>query len=116
MKNIGKALISFFSRRKKSATNSNNDGIEREYTFVWYKRMETKNKIHYTQPFRTKIVAKSREEAKEKLNQFILGKMTVVIIDGDKYDTSEINNINKTFEKAFKEMNTMFEKLGNKNS
>jgi hypothetical protein len=111
MEGLIKSLITFFSRKKKTTTNSNNDGIEREYTFIWYKRMETKNKIHYTQPFRTKIVAKSHKEAKEKLSNFVLGKMTLVIIDGEKYETTDIHNINKHFDKAFQEMNTLFEEL-----
>jgi hypothetical protein len=111
MKGITTAIIELFRRKKKTTDkNTNRNGIEREYTFIWYKRMETKNKVHYTQPFRTKIIAKNKEEAKEKLTQFALNKMTLVIIDDDKYEYSEINEIHKKFDTVFKEMENLFKK------
>jgi len=64
------------------------DSNLREYTFIWYKKMETKNRVDYTRPYRTKVKAKSFEEAKEKAIQFALSKMQLVIYEENPSNTN----------------------------
>jgi hypothetical protein len=53
-------MFNWFKKKKQE-----DEGIE--YSFIWYKKLESGNKTFYTQPFRTKVRAKSFEEAKEKI-------------------------------------------------
>ncbi len=77
-----------------------------EYTFIWYKKMKINRKTIYTQPCRTKVNAKNYKEAKEKLTQFVLKKMELIIIE-----ESEFNKIKipfKIFDSIFKKMDELF--------
>ena len=77
---------------------------ETEFTFIWYKKIQTGNKTHYTQPFRTKVKAKTREEAKVKLVNFVMKKMILHVIEEKDFDTTEIMKIQEEFTKKDMEM------------
>jgi hypothetical protein len=82
------------------------EGIE--YSFIWYKKLESGNKTFYTQPFRTKVKAKSFEEAKEKATKFALGKMKLVIVSEDGFDKTDLSKFEKGFDDIYKQMDELF--------
>lgn len=84
---------------------------ETEFTFIWYKKMINGNTTHYTQPFRTKVKAKTREEAFEKLTKFCLSKMTLCVFEEKDFDSSEIISLQKTFNELNKQMEATFDKI-----
>jgi len=114
MKNFFKSIFPFLFKKDNKVKGhrppDDNNG-EREYTFIWYKKMQTGDKIYYTQPFRTKVMAKSREEASKKVEDFALRKMTLVIREEKDYDSSDLNKINKQFDEVNKTMNDVFENM-----
>ncbi len=77
---------------------------EKEYCFIWYKKMINGDTTHYTQPFRTTVKARSREEAVAKVERFALKKMTLVIVDAGKFEKSELSKFQKTFEELNKSL------------
>ncbi len=113
MKKFFKSIFPFlFKKDNKVKGHRPPDDNEREYTFIWYKKMENGNSTYYTQPFRTKIKAKSREEAADKVKDFALRKMTLVIREEKDYDSSDLNKLNKQFDEVNKNMNDVFESMG----
>ena len=82
---------------------------ETEFTFIWYKKMQTGNKTHYTQPFRTKVKAKTREEAKDKVINFAMNKMTLQVIEEKDFNSTEMMKLQKEFDK----LNEQFTKITN---
>lgn len=84
---------------------------EQEFTFIWYKKMEIGNKTQYTAKNRTKVRAKSREEAAEKLTKFAMSKMVLVIHEEKDYSASELGQMDKLFE----QFNDLMDKTFNKN-
>ena len=79
-----------------------------EYSFIWYKKLESGNKTFYTQPFRTKVRAKNFEEAKEKATKFALGKMKLVIVSEDGFDKTDLSKLEKRFADIYKQMDELF--------
>ena len=67
-----------------------------------------KGKTYFTQPFRTKINAKNKTEAKDKLLNFILGKMTVVIVEEKDYNKTDVAKLQKNFDQLNEMMNKVF--------
>jgi len=84
---------------------------EKEFSFIWWKEIETQNKIFYTQPFRTKLNAKSIDEAKEKLINFVMGKMKLKIVLEEQFHESDLSKLNRSFEEINKEMENIFKKI-----
>lgn len=80
---------------------------ETEFTFIWYKKMQSGGKTHYTQPFRTKVKAKTREEAKDKVINFAMAKMTLQVIEEKDFDSTELMKLQKEFDK----LNEQFTKI-----
>lgn len=94
-----------------------NDGNLKEFVFIWYKKMQNGNTTHYTEPFRTSVKAKNREEAVEKLNQFALKKMTLCIHDEANFIKSDYSKIQQDFNymnKAMKDMEDKFKNIKNR--
>lgn len=105
-----------FSSKKETKKTEPKEG-ETEFTFIWFKKMINGSTTHYTQPFRTKVFAKTRDEAKEKVSKFALQRMTLVVVDEDSYKAKEIykmheefDKMNKEFDRVFKEMDNQFAK------
>ena len=97
-----------FSHKNNKKKNIDN---EVEYSFIWYKEMETRNgKKIFTQPFRTKVKAKNYDEAKEKVTQFALNKMKLVIVSEDKFNKTDLSKLEKKFDELYKQMNSLFTK------
>ena len=112
---LGDKNISFVFGQSNNSKYKNGGQIdEKEFTFIWYKRMQSGNTTHYTQPFRTKIKARDRDEAKEKLGKFIMGKMSVVICDENDFKKSDYNSFNKHFEYLNQKMKDMDDLLTKK--
>lgn len=84
---------------------------ENEYSFIWYKKLESKNKTFYTQPFRTKVKAKNIEEAKKKVENFALGKMKLVIASESEFNKTDLGKIDKVFDNIYKQMDELFKNL-----
>ena len=78
----------------------------KEYTFIWYKKMETKKGVDYTRPYRTKVKAKSFEEAKDKAIQFALSKMQLVI-----YEENPLNTNSDDLEKFMRQFDDLNQKM-----
>ena len=79
-----------------------------QYSFVWYKKMQANGQTFYTQPFRTKVSAKSYEEARNKVAQFALGKMKLVIVPEDSFGRTDLADFQKQFDDLNKKMNDLF--------
>ena len=101
-----------FLKRKNKEKKQEDEGTK--FTFVWYKKMVSGNKTHYTAPFRTKVTAKTRKEAIDKLTNFALQKMTLEIYEEKDFEGTEISKMQKTFDRLSDEMEKMFGKLRNK--
>lgn len=103
-------LKRFFSRLnpfKRSKDSAASDDSLQEFVFIWYKRMETGGKTVFTQPFRTKIRAKNELEAKQKMEDFAMRKMELVIIkEGDEsaFEKDSLMNIQKDFAEMYDRM------------
>jgi len=111
-----KSIFSIFSFKNKNDNTVKghrppSDNDEREYTFIWYKKMQTGSTTHYTKPFRTKVIAKSRDEAQRKVTDFALRKMTLVLREEKDYNLDDLNKINKEFDEVNKTMNDVFENM-----
>lgn len=102
-------LFKLFNKNKKQ-----NSSEENEYSLIWYKRMYAGKRTHYTQPFRTRVKAKSYEEAKEKLASMVLSKMQLVITPEHDFDKTELYMVQSEFNKvndAMREMEKCMEKV-----
>ena len=99
--------MSWFRRNKEE--KKEDEGTE--FTFIWYKKMVSGDKTHYTAPFRTKVKAKTRKEAVDKLTNFALQKMTLCILEEKDFEGTDIGKMQKTFDKLSDEMEKMFCKL-----
>lgn len=97
MKKLIQIINGFFAKTRDGGKLSGTKD-ETEFTFIWYKKMQTGNKTHYTQPFRTKVKAKSREEAKGKVINFAMHKMTLQVIEEKDFDSTEIMKLQKEFD------------------
>lgn len=80
----------------------------KEFSFIWYKKLETPNRRIYTQPFRTKVRAKSYEEAKQKVVDFALGKMQLVVVPEENFKDTDLSKFERKFYAIYTEMDEMF--------
>ena len=85
--------------------------METEFSFIWYKKLKTGNTSFYTAPFRTKIKAKTKEEAREKLTKLVNENMKLYIVDEKDFDTTNIGNIQKSFEDINRHMDKTFKNM-----
>ena len=117
MKEFFKAIASLFTKSKGSSVNSGkpNTGSspkpengEQEFTFIWYKKTEIGNKNHYTEPFKTTVTAKDKKEALDKVTNFAMNKMKLVIYDEKHFNSSELGRIRKSFSDMNKMMDDFF--------
>ena len=81
-----------------------------EYSFIWYKRMENGKNSFYTKPFRTKVKAKNYDEAKQKVVDFALRKMELVIVSEDKFGETDLSQ----FEDSFNDLKNQMDDFNNK--
>jgi len=98
-----KNIFNFLQRKNKDCSES-----ETEYSFIWYKKMNVGGKTIFTQPFRTKVIAKSEAEAQVKVVNFALGKMELVVVPEKDYRGTELSNISNLFEELNAKMKKMF--------
>lgn len=90
-----------------------------EFSFVWYFKMHIKSEsptgikttTSYTMPCRTKAKAKSYKEAKEKVENFALGKCELVVWQEEEYAHSELGQKSKEIKDSFKRINEIFAKF-----
>ncbi len=66
------------------------------------------NATHYTKPFRTKVKAKTKEEAAEKVKNFALRKMTLVLVEEKLFATDDLAKLERQFEQMNIEMDKIF--------
>lgn len=111
------SFCSFFRRSETvTATDTPPDGMDdgnKEYSLIWYKKMQLRATTHYTRPYKTKVREKNLDEAKEKVCRFTLSKMTLQIFEEKDFDSSEIMIFQKKFEKLNTEFNDAMEKVFN---
>ena len=85
---------------------------EKEFTFIWFKKISFKNNVtHYTAPFRTKIKAKSKEDAKQILVDLVMSKMTLEIAEEKDFNSSELMKFKKKFDELNKEFQDNLNKI-----
>ena len=94
-------------------TDKKSDGIVKDFTFIWYKKLQNSNTTHYTEPFKTTIKAKNREEAVEVLTQFALKKMTLCIHDEENFRKSDYMKVQSSFYQMNKAMADMEKEINN---
>jgi len=112
MKKFFKNILPFlFKKERKVKGHRPPDDDEREFIFIWYKKMEIGNKTQYTAKNRTKIRAKSREEAVKKMTDFALRKMVLCIHEEKDYSASDLGQMDAFFE----QFNELMDKTFNKN-
>lgn len=93
---------------------NNQSSEETEFIFIWYKKMMNGNSTHYTAPFRTKVKAKTIEEAVNKLKTFALSKMTLCVVEEKDFNNKdELKNLQNTFDELSKKMESYFNKTKN---
>lgn len=105
-------MIWFNWKKKKKKEKVPPQG-EKEYVFIWYKEIETRKggRVVYTKPFRTRVMAKSEDEAKEKLTNFALSKMKLCIVLEQDFDKTELSKIQKMFDDTFQQMNDIVDRI-----
>lgn len=97
-------MAALFKKEKK------NPNLE-YFTFIWYKVLDNKGTKIYTQPFRTKVQASSYEKAREKVIDFALSQMKLVVVPENKYNETELANLQKNFEVLNTEIEALFSKF-----
>lgn len=103
-----------FGKKKQKEQNGGevkSDATEKEFSLIWYKKMQVGNKTHYTAPFRTKIKAKTRKEAVDKLTSFALNKMTLCVHEEKDFHNSDLSKMQQTFDRMSIEMDKFFNKF-----
>jgi hypothetical protein len=108
-------LFDLFPKKKIIKSKSESD-TEKVYSFIWYKKLINKSETYFTKPFRTKIKAKNRIEAKEKLKNLVLGKMQLIIVDETEFSKDELIKdelikMQKQFDKLNEHFNKIFSKF-----
>ncbi len=81
----------------------------KEFSFIWYKQMKTGDATYYTKPFRTKIKAKTREEAKEKLTNYVMAGMKLMIWEEKDFKNADISKIQSDFDNLNKGITDLME-------
>ncbi len=115
MKKFFKNVFPFlFKDDKKVKGHRPPPDYEREFIFIWYKKMELGNKTQYTAKNRTKIMAKDREEAVKKMTDFAMRKMVLVIHEEKDYSASDLGQMDALFEQFNDMMDKTFNKLKKK--
>ena len=84
---------------------------ETEFSFVWWKEMNVGTKKFYTKPFRTKVKGKNIEEAKEKLKDFALSKMKLVIVPEGNFNKTDLSAFEEKISKISNEIDEFFKNL-----
>ncbi len=97
-------MFGIFKKKKQEIKKSEG----KEYSFIWYKQMKVRDKVFYTQPFRTKVRAKNYKEAKEKATNFALGKMELVVVREKDFDKTKLSKLEKGFANMHKQMDELF--------
>jgi hypothetical protein len=113
MKKFFKNILPFLFKEEKVKGHRppNENGTDKEFIFIWYKKMEIGNKTQYSAKNRTKIIAKNREEAVEKMTNFAMRKMVLVIHEEKDYSASDLGQMDE----LFKKFNDLMDKTFNKN-
>ena len=113
MKQFFKNILPFLFKKddKVKGHRPPDDNNEQEFTFIWYKKMEIGNKTQYTSANRTKIKARNREEAVEKMTNFAMRKMVLVIHEEKNYSASDLGQMDA----LFNQFNDLMDKTFNKN-
>lgn len=99
-------MLNFFKKKNKPEE----DGLI-EYTFIWYKEMKNGNSTNYTAPFRTKVRAKTKQEAVDKVTEFALGKMKLVVFEEKDFKNTNVSKMQEYFNDVNKGLNQMFDKF-----
>lgn len=109
--------LSFWNPRATRHTAQQPQEGEREFVFYWYKQTVIKNtrneiKKSFTMPFRTKVYAKSFDEAKEKLINFALSKTELIILTEQEWKEggTEIEQFMKEFDALNDKFSNLFMK------
>ena len=99
MKNFFKNIFPFLFKEQKVKGHRPPDenNTDKEFIFIWYKKMEIGNKTQYTSANRTKIKARNREEAVEKMTNFAMRKMVLVIHEEKNYSASDLGQMDALF-------------------
>jgi len=100
--------------KKENDVKDTKQNTDKEFIFIWYKKMELGNKTQYTAKNRTKIIAKNRKEAIDKMTDFAMRKMTLVIHEEKDFSSSELGQMDKLFEDFNELMNKTFNNTKNK--
>lgn len=111
--------LKFWNPRAAKHTAQQPKEGEQEFVFYWYKQTVIKNtsnqtRTNYTTPCRTKIFAKSFDEAKEKLTNFALSKTELIILTEAEWKKG--GNEMEQFMKEFDALNNKFSNLFMKRS
>lgn len=80
---------------------------EKEFIFIWYKKMVNGNTTHYTQPFRVKMKARSHDEAVAKVERIALQRMKLIIVDEENFQKDHLGVLRN----SFKDLNKIFDKF-----
>lgn len=100
-------MFEYFKKRKKQEVKQEN-----EFSFIWFKQIDSGDgTTYYTKPFRTKVKAKDIDEARQKVEDFALRKMKLVIVEESKYDQTDLSGFQKSFDKISAEMDKVFKKM-----
>ena len=112
MKNFLKNIFpSLFNKEKvKGHKPPDENNTDKEFVFIWYKKMELGNVTQYTAKNRTKIIAKNREEAVKKMTDFAMRKMVLCIHEEKDYSASDLGKMDEFFNKYNELMDNFFNK------
>lgn len=105
--------------KQPAANSADKKPDEKEYTFIWYFRMQLKSQTvdgtsvfkSFTKPCRTKIKAASYKEAQDKLTDFALGKCELKIWQEDDYVKSDLYKQSKTVDEIYRKMDEVFKEF-----
>lgn len=89
------------------------DNQDKEYSFIWYHKLEATGKVFYTQPFRTKVKAANFNEAREKAIGFALGKQKLMIMEEQDFPKSDLGQFERTFASLHEQMDRIDKKIWN---
>lgn len=81
---------------------------QKEYVFIWYKKLVNGTVTHYTQPFRTSVKAATYFEARDKVADIALQRMTLVIVDEAEFKRTHLFKLRNSFNELNKKFNHLF--------
>lgn len=101
----------FASAFKAKANNVVQDPEKKWYSLIWYVKLQNKGETMYMQPFRTKIMASSLKEAEDKVADFAINKLELIIMPEEQFIHTRLHKLRSFFADFSPRIKSLFDML-----